>query len=255
LSSPRGAAAALLTALLTALLLAAGSALAQIPDDLLDRRPNVLAQDVFNSPYGKLLAAEFVAVLRGSADPACLADKGLRPEQLEARGRDLLVRSGALMLQFAAALVNGAKLEAEFDRRAGKSARAEIVRLRADRDVRDYLKLSEPAKLSRLANNIVEMVDRHALIARLGLKRPVSPIATGSVPLLRADPEEKSLADADRFVKERQSASLNRFLEIQVALAESFREATDTQALLKAGPAQMTPNVPGDLAKLCVLPK
>jgi hypothetical protein len=196
-----------------------------------------------------------VSVLRESADPKCLADKGLRPAQLEARGRELLVRSGALMLQLAAAMVDGPKLEAEFDKRAGKSARAEIVRLRGDRDVKDYLKLSEPAKLSRLANNIVEMVDRHVLLARLGMKRHVSPLATGNVPLLRADPEEKSLEEADRFVQARKSASLDRFLEIQVALAESFREATDAQALLKAGPAQMTPNVPGDLAKLCVLPK
>ena len=215
----------------------------------------MLAQDVFNSAYGRLLAAEFVSVLRESADPKCLADKGLRPAQLEARGRELLVRSGALMLQLAAATVNGLKLEAEFEKRAGRNGRADIVRLRGDRDVKDYLRISEPAKLARLANNIIEMVDRHALLARLGLKRHVSPIATGNVPLLRADPEEKSLEEANRFVQERKSASLDRFLEIQVALAESFREATDAQALLKAGPAQMTPNLPGDLEKLCVSPK
>ncbi len=233
----------------------AGVASAQIPDDLLDRRPNILAQDVFASPYGRLLAAEFVSVLRESADPPCLAAKGLHSAQLEARARETLVRSGALMLQLAAGMVDGAKLEAEFEKRAGPGGRADMVRLRGDRDVKDYLRLSEPAKLARLANNIVEMVDRHALLARLGLKRHVSPIATGNVPLLRADPEEKSLEAADQFVKERKSANLARFLEIQVALAESFREATDAEALLKAGPAQMTPNVPGDLEKLCVLKK
>ena len=194
-------------------------------------------------------------MVRESADAKCLADKGLRAAQLEARSRELLVRSGALMLQLAAGMVDGAKLEAEFARRAGPKGRADIVRLRGDRDVRDYLKIAEPAKLSRLANNIVEMVDRHVLLARLGLKRNISPLATGNVPLLRADPEEKSLEAADRFVRESKSANLSRFLEIQVALAESFREATDAQTLLKAGPAQLTPNVPGDLEKLCVLRK
>ena len=240
---------------LALLLFAAGAAGAQIPDDLLDRRPNILAQDVFRSAYGQLLVAEFVSVVRESADPQCLAAKGLRPAQLEARSREMLVRSGALMLQLAASMVDGAKLEAEFEKRAGPGGRADIVRLRADRDVKDYLKISEPAKLARLANNIVEMVDRHALLARLALKRHVSPLATGNVPLLRADPEEKSLEAANTFVNDRKSAGLSRFLEIQVALAESFREATDTEALLKVGPAQMTPNVPGDLEKLCVLKK
>lgn len=194
-------------------------------------------------------------MVRESADAKCLAERGLKPAQLEQRARELIQRSGALMLQLAAGMVDGAKLEAEFEKRAGKSARGELVRLRGDRDVKEYLKISEAAKLSRLANNIVEVVDRHALLARLGMKRHVSPLATGNVPLLKADPEEKSLEDANRFVSESKSANLKRFLEIQVALAESFREATDTQALLKLGPTQLTPNVPGDLEKLCVFPK
>ena len=239
-----------------ALLLAfAAGAPAQVPDDLIDRRPKPLVQDVLNSPYGRLLVAEFGRVLRDSAKPECLAERGLRPEQLEARGRDLLATSGAIMLDLVLSLIDGKKLEAEFRARAGERARAELVRLRDDPDVKKYLKLTEPAKLSKLANQIVETVDRHALLARAGLVRRAAPVSTGNEALLRADPEEKSLEDAERFVLQSQSPRLKRFVDIQVALAEAYQAATDHSLMIKIGPSQMTPNVPGDLQKLCVFPK
>jgi len=235
--------------------LGAPAASAQVPDDLLDRRPKVLAQEVFNSAYGRLLAAEFGKVLRESARPECLAEKGLRPEQLEARGRELLITSGSLMLELGLGMVDGRKLEDAFLARAGRTARGELAQLRGDIDVKKYLKLSDPAKLARLADSIVEAVERHALLARAGLARQASPLATGNEALLRASPEEKSLEETDRFVKASTSERLRRWLEIQVALAEAYREATDTERMLRYGPVQLTPNVGSDLLKLCVFPK
>ena len=226
-----------------------------MPDDLIDRRPKALARDVFSGEYGRLLAAEFVRVLRDSANAECLREKGIRPEQLEARGRELLVRSGSMMLELALSAIDGGKLEAAFIARAGRNARGELAQLRNDPDVKRYLKLAEPAKLAKLANNIVEMVDRHALLTRAGMARPASPLATGNEALLRADPEEKSLEAADRFVQASKSRGLKRWLALQVALAEAYQEATDQPAMLKFGPVQMTPNVATDLEKLCVLPK
>jgi hypothetical protein len=159
------------------------------------------------------------------------------------------------MLQRSLDMIDAKKLEAAFEARAGKGARGELAQLANDLDVKKYLKVSEPAKLARLANNIVETVDRHALLVHSGLARSTSPISTGNEALLRADPEEKSLDEADRFVRASKSARLKRFLDLQVALAESFREATDAPAMLKLGPVQLTPNVSGDLEKLCVLQK
>src|SRR5262245_39696419 len=70
-----------------------------VRSDYLEQAPIELARDAFSSGYGVILATEFGAILRESADPACLAAKSIDPAQLSDRGKDILVRYGAQMIQ------------------------------------------------------------------------------------------------------------------------------------------------------------
>ncbi|MGT2440022.1 hypothetical protein ACU4GH_34390 [Bradyrhizobium betae] len=65
-----------------------------------------LVREAFASPYGKALTAELGKSLRASADPACLTDKGLTADQLEPRGRDIVITWGTRMLDSAFALID-----------------------------------------------------------------------------------------------------------------------------------------------------
>ena len=90
--------------MILALLLAqAPFALAQAADGA-DKDEVTLVREAFESPYGKALTAELGKSLRASADPACLADKGVTADQIEPRGRDIILKWGTRMMVSASAL-------------------------------------------------------------------------------------------------------------------------------------------------------
>ena len=235
--------------------LAAAPLRAEIPrgyDDI-DRSPPQLAREIFDAKYGQLLVAEFGRILRDSADAECLRSRALDPASLEARGHELLVRAATRFLEIAYDLIDPVKFEAAVAKRAGKNAKAELAALRKDPDVHRYLELSKPSALAKLANQVAENIDRHALLRRIPLKRGLSPLGTGNMTLLQAGEDLENATD--RFLESRTSPSFKRFLEIGEAIAEAMQEATNQEAFLRMGPVQLTPGVEAGLADLCIFPK
>jgi len=57
--------------------------------------PAKLVSAAFAEPYGRLIVAEFAAVLGESADAACLQKKEIQKDQIAERARTILLRVGA----------------------------------------------------------------------------------------------------------------------------------------------------------------
>ena len=227
-----------------------GAARAELPSGYADRTPAQLARDAFDSDYGRLLVAELGGILRESADAECLRSRAMDGAVLEARGRDLLVRNATRFFQVGVDLIDPVKFEAAVAEHAGKNAKGELAALRADPDVKKYLELSEPATFAKLADQVAEQLDRHALLRRIQLKRPLSPLGTGNVALLQAS--EDLAEKAERFLDAQTSARFKRWLEINEAMVEALERATDREAFLRMGPIQMIPGAEADFAELCV---
>jgi hypothetical protein len=233
-----------------------GAPRAEIPTELGDgRSPAQLARDTFDSEYGRLLVADFGRTLRASADPQCLRERNIDPRSLEQRGRELLVRSGARSLEIHSKLIDPRKYEAAFTARAGKGGSADFARLRNHPEVKKLVAIGEPAKLARLADNITELVDRHARLARVKLTKPISPVAAGDSALMAANPEEKIAAEIDRLLKNSVSPSVERWFQLEDASVEALRNAFDSEGFARLTPRQMTPDAVTDLADLCVGPR
>lgn len=230
----------------------AAPARGQIPAELVERSPPQLAGDAFASNYGLAIVAEFGRILRASADAECLKSKALDAERLTERGRVTLLRHGARMLAIYGTLFDTARYEAVLAERAGPKAKAEILRLRADPEVKRLLALYEPAKLAAIVDNVAETIDRYALIARIRLARQLSPLATGNAELLGANPTDRSVEEVERFLKGRKSAALKRWLELEQASHDAATRSSDRDAIQRLGPRQLAEGLDADLAELCI---
>jgi hypothetical protein len=88
-----------------------------------------LVRDAFDSDYGKALTAELGKSLRRNADAACLTSKGMAPDQLEPRGRDLMVKWGLRTMETANAFIDPKVYDEKFAASAGRGAAAVLARL------------------------------------------------------------------------------------------------------------------------------
>jgi hypothetical protein len=235
-----------------ALLVVVTTAHADYPPELAERSPAELAREAFAAPYGRALVAEFGRILRESADPGCLYDRNVNPASLETHARAILVRNGTRMLQAVDQLVDGGRMRAVFDARAGEEAKKEFGRLRADPDVRRYIELNDRAKLARVADRITETVDRHLMLAGVRLAKRISPLASGDAALLKQNPGEQAVEEVERLIKRSSSPRLKRWLELQEAIGVAFKESFDQQGMVKLGPRELTPGAVADVARLCV---
>ncbi|MBR0824982.1 hypothetical protein JQ596_05505 [Bradyrhizobium manausense] len=202
-------------------------------------------REAFASPYGKAMTAELGKSLRSSADPACLADKGINADQLEPRGRDIVIKWGTR-------LVEG--LLAPIDRQISAkpfAGTAELERLKGNADVKRYLAMEEPMRQAKVLDVVFENFDRYNLVRCVRL-RAVYPLGTGNEDLLRLNPSDATEEALDKFAGDSRSKALKRFLQL------SEQAATAEAAIIKASQTpSMTPlnffeGVEADLAELCI---
>ncbi|MVT52822.1 hypothetical protein GPL17_20305 [Bradyrhizobium yuanmingense] len=204
-----------------------------------------LVREALASPYGKALTAELGKSLRASADPACLTDKGLAADQLEPRGRDIVIRWGTHMLEGASAFIDRQISDNPF------AGAAELESLKSNPDVKRYLAMEEPIRQAKILDLIFEHFDRYNLIARVKLGG-VYPLQTGNEALLRLNPTDATEERLETFASKSRSKALKRFLQLsdQEAIAQSA-------AIKKASSPPPFPHtffkgVETDLAELCI---
>jgi hypothetical protein len=233
------------------LALCAGAARGQIPIELREHTPAELARLAFAADYGRLIAAEFGRILRESADADCLQSKRLDAAQLGQRGRELLVRYGTRIFDTYWKLYDTKRFEVALATRGGVNAKAEIIRLRKDPNVKKLLELYQPGKLATVVDSVAEIVDRYALLRRIKLNRRLSPLASGDEALLRANPAEKSADAVEHFLKQNRSAQVKRWLALEDAMLRATEQSMDRDAMARIGPSQLAAGLDADLAELC----
>lgn len=203
-------------------------------------------RDAFASPYGKALTAELGNSLRKNADPVCLKEKGMEAGQLEARGRDLLIKWGARSSETLAALIDEKNYNDLF------TATAELEQLKQNADVKRYLAIAAPAQQANLLETTLENFERYVLIRRIKLT-PVHPLATGNVQLEARNPTEATEKAIEKFVASRKSAALERYLDLSDQAAAALKASMKKDKVIASGGGPNLFNgVEADLAELCI---
>ena len=225
---------------------------AQSPEESRAEIPS-LVRDAFDSPYGKALVAELGKSLRKDADPACLTAKGIAPDQLEQRGRDLIFKWGVRMREIYNSFVDREVYGEKFTASAGRGAAAELKRLRNDADVKRILELERPIRLASIADLIFEQFDRHLLVKRIKLMA-VSPLGTANEALLNMDPTEATEEKVEKFLAASKSPALRKYLKLSQQSVAATVAAMKKEETSKAGPSAFFGGVEADLAELCIGP-
>jgi hypothetical protein len=203
-----------------------------------------LVREALASAYGKALIAELGKNLRSSADPACLSSKAIAADQLEARGLELMTKSGTRMMETADSFIDKKIYAEKF------TVGAEMAKLRQDPNVKRLQLLAQPVRQGKILDQIFEQFDHYVTLKRIKLA-PVSPAATGNAALSKpADDAEEKL---DKFVAANKSAAVKRYL----ALADE-EAAARKAAMPKDPPRQpvrviLYQGVETDLEALCIL--
>jgi hypothetical protein len=210
-----------------------------------------LVREALDTPYAEQLLKAFAASVRREGDAACLRAKGLDDAALVGRGRALLQRYGVQMMKIIDEVFDRSAYEAALAASAGPNAAREIERLRNDRDVRAFEALYRPAQLAKRVDLLMENFDRYVLISRIKL-RPVSPEETGDAELMKANPTEAVEAAAARFLKQKKSRRLERYLDFLDADAVARKKGFKAEAALKNGPWTYFAGADRDLAELCI---
>jgi hypothetical protein len=219
-------------------------ALAQAADrDQKDKA--TLVREAFDSRYGKALTAELGRSLRASAEPACLADKGVTADQLEPRGRDLIIKWGTRMMEGASALVDQPTAANPFP------GAAELKSLNGNADVKRYLAMGEPLRQAKILDLIFQHFDRYVLLHRIKLEA-VSPQGTGNEALLRLNPSEAVMDAQDKFLADHPSKALKRLLQLSEQEANAQAEAIKKIAAVPPLPYTFFQGVENDLGELCI---
>jgi hypothetical protein len=226
---------------------------AQPPEEVHAEIP-ALVRDAFDSGYGKALVAELGKSLRNNADAACLNTKGIAPDQLEQRGRELMVKWGIRMRETYNSFVDPKVYVEKFTASSGRGASAELKRLRNDAAVKRILELERPIRLASIVDSVFEQFERYVLVKRIKLTA-VSQLGTGNEALLKINPTEAAEAKVDKFVAASKSPALKKYLELAQQSVAANVAAMKKEEAAKASPSAFFGGVEADLAELCIGPK
>jgi len=217
-------------------------------------QPAAVMHDALASSYGNALLDEFVKSVEKTAVIGCLTAKDLDAAKVKERGRELFQKWGTRTWEIRDAYIDRKKYESEMTALAGPSALQELERLRKAPDVQRYLTIERPARLARTIEDVIEQFDRYVLISRIGLNG-VHPLGTGNEKLLSLNPTEAIEESLERFVKQRKSATLNRFLVLSDSARQARIKAIDVEAAKKWSPADFFRGVETDLGEICIGPR
>jgi hypothetical protein len=223
-----------------------------VPFYWIDNAPAELVGAAFSDRYGQLLVAELAAVIAESGEPACVQRKGLRKGQLAERARAILLRVGTQTFRLIAGTVSRPELESRFAARMGARVRAELVRLKADPVVRQFIAIEQREQNAHVAEYVAVQLDRYASIARIKLARPISQIDSGNPALVRADPTDETRGLLDAFIATHRSPAFIRYRELIAAAQEALDRAGSLAAWTRLGPGEFMSGLDRALADLCV---
>jgi hypothetical protein len=242
-------------AALAAVVLSAGTAspaLAQLALTRPDDNPAALTREAFASPYGRAMVAEFVTVLKASADATCLRSKNIKPEQLAQRGEAFIGKWGANAMTVLASYINLPIYETKFAQSAGVGAAGEMKRLAANADVKQYIAIERPRRLAYLLDYVFENFSRYVLISRIKMGQ-ISPLATGNEELLNKNPTEKVEADLEQFLKTNTSPQVRRYAELSEQSSAALAASLNTDQVRNSlGPGTLFRGIDKEFAALCV---
>ena len=229
---------------------AAAFAHAQSPEQTLAEQPGLI-RDAFASDYGKAMIAELGKSLRTSADPECLKSKAIAPDQLEARGRDIVIKWGTRMMEGIASIVDPKVYAEKFASTAGPDAATELERLKQDAAVKRYLTLTQPMRLAKILDSIFEQFDRYVLISKIRLAA-VFPLATGNEKLARRNPTEATEKKLDKLFATTKSAARDRYLALSEQASAATKAAMKKDKVPPLGPLAFFKGVEADLSEICI---
>jgi hypothetical protein len=233
-------------------------------------------REALDHSYGRALIAEFSNAVMESADAGCLSAKRLDAAVLDERGRDLFQRYGTRTMSTLQQNIDLRRYDAELAKHAGAKAKTELAALRRNPSVQAYLKTERPIRLAKVLDFVVEQFDRYVLLNRIQLK-PISPLATGNVRLMAANPSEASEAApgrpkskarrAPRQVqpgqvqprqvqpRQAQPRQVERYVAISEASGAAIVSAFNREAAALWGPKTFYSGVEDELAEVCILPR
>lgn len=214
--------------------------------------PALLMRESLETPFARVLLAEFAKSVQNKAGSACLQSKGLDAAKLAERGRDLFERWGTKGMEALIGAFDIKRYEEKIAERAGPDAVAELVQLRSDPVVQQYLALERPLRLAKVLNFVIEQFDRYVLLNRIGLDS-ISPLSNGRDELFKADPTEAIEEALEEFVSDNPSPEFRRFYRLSELASELMPQALDADFVLKVGPMTFFRGVETDLAELCVV--
>jgi hypothetical protein len=229
------------------------------PSYVADFVPATVVPAALAQPYGRAFVSEFAKVLAESADPQCLATRGITKEQVAERGRALAVQRGIYLWDRLVGTIDRAAYRSYLRARIGTEGVAEFERLRDDAQVRAYLAAEEPARHALVVRYIFETMERHNMIQRIKLVRGISPYSTSDPSLMDADPTEHVEARLKQMGASDTSGVLLRYREMSAAARKPLNDAVDndvfrnlSQGHWLAGPDNNGDGFKDDLAALCV---
>jgi hypothetical protein len=231
-----------------------GPAHAQLALSFPTEPPANLMRDALASTYGNALLDEFTNSAGKAADPACLQGRALDAVALKERGRDLFQRWGSRSVETLTSSIDRNRYDSELAARAGKGAAREIEQLRKSPDVQRYLAMERPARAAKALDFTIEQFERYLLVQRFKLIH-FHPARTANGALMRLNPIEATEQALDRFVMQRKSRPLNRFLELSETADEAWVKAIDPEFAKNWGSWTFYRGVETDLAEICIMPR